>query len=172
MAVLPLLTYPDPLLTEISVPISTIDDKIHSLIADMKETMYASRGVGLAAPQVGHSLRLIVMDASQEKDENDFKILINPELEFLGSVIVSEREGCLSVPYDFRADVKRYESVRVQYMQLDGSKIDEIWNDFPAIVIQHEYDHLEGKLFIDHLSRLRRSLFESKVKKNLKRDGK
>ncbi len=170
MAILSLCTYPNPILARVSAPIPEITAEIRNLVEDMRETMYASRGVGLAAPQIGQSIRLIVMDTAHDQETNDFKVLINPEIELLGSLIVSEREGCLSVPYDYRADVKRHERVRVQYTQLDGTKIDEIWNDFPAIVIQHEFDHLEGKLFIDHISRLRRSLFESKVKKNLKRE--
>ncbi len=173
MAVLELCTYPNPILKKVSIPVPEITDSIKALVEDMRETMYASRGVGLAAPQIGQSLRLIVMDtnAGNEDEESDFKVLINPEIELLGAKIISEREGCLSVPFDYRADVKRHESVRVKYTNLDGSLVDEIWSDFPAIVIQHEFDHLEGVLFIDHISRLRRSMYDTKVKKNLKKEG-
>ncbi len=172
MAILELRTYPDPILKKVSVPVAQVNDSIRTLIEDMRETMYESRGVGLAAPQIGQSIRLIVLDPQFEKgDQSGFKVLINPEIELLGDKIISEREGCLSVPYDYRADVKRHESVRVKYTNLEGETIEEIWSDFEAIIIQHEFDHLEGILFIDHISRLRRSLYETKVKKNLKRES-
>ncbi len=169
MALLELRTYPDPILSQVCTPITAIDDTIVKLVEDMVETMYEAPGVGLAAPQVGHSIRLIVMDASPKEEEAELIVLVNPELELLGEVIKSEQEGCLSVPFNYRADVKRHETVRVRYSNLEGATFDEIWDGFKAIVIQHEFDHLQGVLFIDHISRLRRSLLESKVKKNLKR---
>ena len=98
-------------------------------------------------------------------------MFINPELEFLGELIVSTGEGCLSVPYNFRADVKRYERVRVRALDAEGNAVDDEFDDFAAIVLQHEFDHLEGTLFIDHISRLRRTLYDAKVKKCLKRSA-
>ncbi len=169
MALLELRTYPDPILSQVSVPVTEVTDALRTLVQDMVETMYEAPGVGLAAPQVGHGIRLIVMDASGKDEEAELIVLINPELELLGDVIKSEQEGCLSVPFGYRADVKRHDSVRVRFSDLEGVVHEEIWEDFKAIVIQHEFDHLQGVLFIDHISRLRRSLFETKVKKNAKR---
>ncbi len=169
MALLEILQYPNPLLANKSEPIAEITQDIKDLAQNMAETMYASRGVGLAAPQVGHFVRLIVIDPSGPDEKNDLRILVNPQLTFLGESVVSPMEGCLSVPFDYRADVKRYERVHVKATDLEGNVLDEEWDGFLAIVLQHEYDHLEGTLFIDHLSRLRRTFFESKVKKSLKR---
>ncbi len=169
MALLPLRKYPDPILAKVCQPILNVNEEIRTLVNDMVETMYEAPGVGLAAPQVGHSIRLIVMDASGKDQENDLIVLINPELELFGECIKSSQEGCLSVPFNYRSDVQRFSSVRVKFIDLDGNTVDEIWHDFKAIVIQHEYDHLQGKLFIDHISRLRRTMFDNKVKKNLKK---
>ncbi len=170
MALLEILTYPNPLLAQKAEPIAEITQDIKTLVDDMVETMYASRGVGLAAPQVGKLLRLIVIDPSGPDDKNDLRVLINPELTFLGETKISPMEGCLSVPFDYRADVKRYEQVQVKAIDLDGKAINETWQDFEAIVIQHEFDHLEGTLFIDRMGRLRRSLFDTRVKKSQKRN--
>ncbi len=169
MAILELLSYPDPRLAEICKPITEITPELRQLVEDMKETMYDAPGVGLAAPQVGHMIRLFIMDSAGKDEESNLRVLINPELELLGDTINSEQEGCLSVPFGYRANVKRHESVRLKATGLDGNAIDEILHDFDAIVAQHEFDHLDGKLFIDHISRLRRTMFEGKVKKALKR---
>ena len=166
--ILEIVKYPDPRLKLIAKPVAEITDTLRELAANMVETMYAAPGVGLAAPQVGESIRLIVMDASGPEERAGLRVLVNPQVELLGEAVMSEGEGCLSVPLNYRADVKRHERVRVRATDLDGKEIDEEWEDFAAIVVQHEYDHLEGKLFIDHISRLRRSLYDSKVKKCLK----
>ncbi len=171
MAILELLSYPDPRLAKICEPVAEISPEIHTLVQDMIETMYDAPGVGLAAPQVGHLVRIFIMDASGSEEDNDLRVFINPELELLGDVLNSGQEGCLSVPFNYRADVKRHESVRIRALDLDGNPIDEILSDFTAIVAQHEFDHLNGKLFIDHISRLRRTMFDGKVKKALKRTG-
>ncbi len=170
MAILEILQYPHPVLAEKAQPVQEITQEIKDLVNDMVETMYASRGVGLAAPQIGKSIRLIVMDPSGPDEKNDLRVLINPELSLLGEVQISPMEGCLSVPFDYRADVKRHDKVRVKATDLENNPIDIEWDDFEAIVIQHEYDHLEGTLFIDHIGRLRRSLFETRVKKSAKRN--
>lgn len=169
--ILDIVSYPDARLKNIAAPVVEINDEIRALVNDMVETMYDAPGVGLAAPQVGRGLRLLVMDTSGPEDRSDLRVLINPELELLGEEIVSEGEGCLSVPMNYRADVKRHSQVRVRAQRLDGSFFEEVWEGFPAIVLQHEYDHLEGLLFIDHISRLRRTLYDAKVKKCLKRQS-
>lgn len=166
---LDIVTYPDPRLKEQCAPVTEITDEIRQLAADMTETMYAAPGVGLAAPQVGRSLRLLVMDPGVQEGERDPRVLIDPELEPLGEVIVSEQEGCLSVPLNYRADVPRYSKVRLKATALDGSPIDEVLEGFPAVVAQHEVDHLDGTLFIDRMSHLKRTLYDGKVKKWLKR---
>ena len=166
---LDIVTYPDPRLKERCVPVAEITDEIRELAADMTETMYAAPGVGLAAPQVGRTLRMLVMDPAVQEGERAPRVLINPELEPLGEVITSEQEGCLSVPLNYRADVPRYSKVRLRATALDGTPIDEVLEGFPAVVVQHEVDHLNGTLFIDRVSHLRRTLYDSKVKKWLKR---
>ena len=166
---LDIVTYPDPRLKERCAPVAKITDEIRQLAADMTETMYAAPGVGLAAPQVGRTLRMLVMDPAVQEGERAPRVLINPELEPLGEVITSEQEGCLSVPLNYRADVPRYSKVRLKATALDGTPIDEVLEGFPAVVVQHEVDHLDGTLFIDRVSRLRRTLYDGKVKKWLKR---
>ncbi len=169
MAVLEILQYPNPLLANKSEPVAEITQDIKELVDNMVETMYMSRGVGLAAPQVGHFLRLLVLDPSGPDEKNDLRILVNPEITLLGETVVSPMEGCLSVPFDYRADVKRHERVHVKATDLENNPIDEEWEGFIAIVLQHEFDHLQGTLFIDHLGKLRRTLFDTRVKKSLKR---
>lgn len=166
---LDIVSYPDPRLKERCQPVEEITDEIRQLSSDMLETMYAAPGVGLAAPQVGRSIRLLVMDPRQQDGQHDPRVLVNPVLEPLGEEIVSEQEGCLSVPLSYRADVPRWSSVRLRATDLDGKPIDEVLEGFPAVVVQHEVDHLDGALFIDRISRLRRTLYDSKVKKWLKR---
>lgn len=166
---LDIVTYPDPRLKERCAPVEAITDEIRQLAADMTETMYAAPGVGLAAPQVGRSLRLLVMDPGVQEGERRPRVLVNPVLEPLGEVIVSEQEGCLSVPLNYRADVPRWSRVRLRATDLDGAPIDEELDGFAAVVVQHEVDHLDGTLFIDRMSRLRRTLYDGKVKKWLKR---
>lgn len=166
---LDIVTYPDPRLKERCAPVAEITEEIRALAADMTETMYAAPGVGLAAPQVGRSLRMLVMDPGVQEGERSPRVLINPELELLGEVITSEQEGCLSVPLNYRADVPRWSKVRLRATALDGTPIDEELEGFPAVVLQHEVDHLDGTLFIDRVSHLRRTLYDSKVKKWLKR---
>lgn len=166
---LDIVTYPDPRLKERCAPVDAITEEIRQLAADMTETMYAAPGVGLAAPQVGRSLRLLVMDPGVQEGERRPRVLVNPVLEPLGEVIVSEQEGCLSVPLNYRADVPRWSRVRLRATDLDGTPIDEELDGFAAVVVQHEVDHLDGTLFIDRMSRLRRTLYDGKVKKWLRR---
>ncbi|MBQ3060014.1 MAG: peptide deformylase [Desulfovibrio sp.] len=167
--ILNIITYPDPSLKEACEPVKEINEDIRQLAADMLETMYAAPGVGLAAPQVGRNIRMLVMDPAGKDEPRQPRVLINPQIELSGEEVCSEKEGCLSVPMGYRANVMRKKQVRLRATDLEGNDIDEMLDGFPAIVIQHEYDHLEGVLFIDRISRLRRSLYDSKVKKWLKR---
>lgn len=163
--ILEIVKYPDERLERICKAVPRITAEIRKLAQDMMETMYEAEGVGLAAPQVGQPLRMIVMDPFYRDGQRQPRVLINPELELLGSIITSPNEGCLSVPLNFRADVPRHASVRVRGLDLDGKEIDEVLEEFPAIVVQHEVDHLDGRLFIDKISHLRRTMYDGKLKK-------
>ena len=164
MAKLPVLHYPDPQLRKKAVPIAAIDESVRSLAEDMLETMYAEGGIGLAATQVNIQRRLVVMDLSEQRDEP--LILINPEI--LSSEGTEEmQEGCLSVP-DFYEVVRRAERVRLRYQTLDGEVIERESDGLFAVCIQHEIDHLNGKLFIDYLSPLKRQRLRKKLEKQEK----
>lgn len=167
--ILPVLQFPDPRLHQKAEPISEITPAIVQLAADMAETMYAEKGIGLAATQVGELIRLVVIDVKHPDGEPELLTLINPELTLLGARMVCE-EGCLSVP-DFRADVERAEKVLLRALDLEGNPVELEADDILAICLQHEVDHLDGKLFIDRISRLKRSLFVSSLKKRLKREA-
>ncbi len=171
MSILKIEVYPAAILQQKAAPVTRIDDEIRQLAEDMLETMYRAPGVGLAAPQVGRSLRLLVADPGDEEDRNIRKpqILINPEITHReGRASISE--GCLSVP-GFSAEVPRAYRIALTAWTLDEQEIELELEDFPAIVVQHEYDHLEGILFIDRISRLKRNIYERKLKKGtLERD--
>ncbi len=162
-----ILTYPDPVLSQKARPIEDIDDDIRRLAEDMAETMYAKDGIGLAAPQVGESCRLIVIDVTGPSNREDLRVIVNPVIESAEGEVESE-EGCLSVS-NYRCNVRRAERVRVTGLDLDGNPVDIEADDILAICIQHEIDHLDGTLFIDRISRLKRVLYDKKVKKWLKR---
>ena len=160
---LPVLQYPDPRLKEKSSPVTEIDDDLKKFAADMIDTMYAEDGIGLAAPQVGELARLITVDVTGPEQRGDLRILVNPELELIGEEVESE-EGCLSVE-DYRAPVMRSDRVRVRALDLDGKPVEFEAEGLLAVCLQHECDHLDGRLFIDRISRLKRSLYDAKVKK-------
>lgn len=164
-----IVLYPDPRLKEVCTPVESINDEIRLLARDMLETMYAAPGVGLAAPQVGILLDMVVYDSSEKDAARNPQVLINPIVTLTGDEIISEKEGCLSVPMDFRADVLRSSSVHLHALDLDGRSIDRDINGFEAIIVQHETDHLKGTLFIDRIGRLRRAFYDGKVKKWLKK---
>jgi peptide deformylase len=163
MALRRILHYPEPLLREMSQPVSDIDDEIRQLALDMAETMYAAPGVGLAAPQVGVLKRVIVLDCAPQDQERRLITAINPEiLSFEGEI--NEEEGCLSVP-DYYARVVRHPQVRVRFLNLQGEAVELETEGLEAVAFQHEIDHLNGVLFVDHLSSLKKSLFKKKYKK-------
>ncbi len=164
MAKLPVLHFPDPRLRKKAVAITSIDEAIRELAHDMLETMYHEGGIGLAATQVDIQKRLVVMDLSEER--NDPVFLINPEI--LASEGKEEmQEGCLSVP-DFYDTVQRAERIRFRYQALDGEVIERDADGLLAVCVQHEIDHLNGKLFIDYLSPLKRQRIKKKLEKQEK----
>jgi peptide deformylase len=158
-------TYPDPVLRKETDTVSTFDSDLQKLVEDMAETMYDAPGIGLAAPQIGISKQVIVVDLSKDKEEKNFMPLINPKIiSHEGSQV--DDEGCLSVP-DLTSKVKRFRKILVTYQDLDGTSRELSAEDRFAVVLQHEIDHLHGILFIDHLSSLKRQLYKKKVKKKL-----
>lgn len=161
MALLPILEFPDERLRKKAKPVEAVTPEITRLVEDMLETMYAAPGIGLAATQVNVPLRILVMDLSENKDEP--LVLINPELVGKSGTEESE-EGCLSVP-GFYEKVTRAESVEVRGLDRNGEPLKMEANGLLAVCIQHEMDHLEGKLFVDYLSPLKRQLARRKVKK-------
>ncbi len=167
MATLEILTYPDKFLLQPTRAVENIDGRIQDIIANMAETMYAAPGVGLAAIQVGIDQSILIYDLAPQEDERRLHVLINPRIVEKDGDILSENEGCLSVP-DFRADVKRATSILVEGLDRDGKPIQLEAEGFQAIVLQHEIDHLNGTLFIDHISALKRQLYRKKIKKMIK----
>jgi len=159
-------TYPDPVLAAKAAPVTEITDEIRTLAADMIETMYADKGIGLAAPQVGESIRLITVDLSGPDKREDPHVFVNPVLSNLEGEVDSE-EGCLSV-VGYRTTVTRAERLHLSATDLDGNPVEMDADDLMAICLQHEVDHLNGVLFIDKISKLKRTLYERKLKKWLK----
>ncbi len=163
MALLKIRHYPDPVLKKVATAISEFDDSLRQLAHDMVETMYAAPGIGLAAPQVGISKRLTVIDCAHKDEDSQLLILVNPEIVAREGE-ACEEEGCLSVP-EYYASVVRSAVVQVRFQDLDGqSRLIEA-GGLMAIACQHEIDHLDGILFVDHLSPLKRSLFRKKWQK-------
>ncbi len=170
MALRDVLKFPDKRLRRVSQPIDEVTDEIRQLAADLLDVMYDEPGIGLAAPQVGEAIRLIVVDTewSEEGHERDPLILVNPEiLEKEGSIVWNE--GCLSVP-DFQADVERAEHARLRATDLDGHEVVIDAEGLQAVCFQHEIDHLDGILFIDRISRLKRDMYVRKRKKQLREE--
>ena len=161
MATLKVLEFPDPKLRTKAVPVEQVDDDLRRLIDDMFETMYAAPGIGLAATQVDVHRRLLVTDVSSDKD--DPHVLINPEIIERDGEIVTE-EGCLSVP-GFYAEVTRAEHIRVRYLDRDGEARETDMEGLLAVCVQHEMDHLDGKLFVDYLSEAKRQRIRKRLLK-------
>ncbi|MDR2892841.1 MAG: peptide deformylase [Deltaproteobacteria bacterium] len=170
---LEILQYPDARLKQKSAPVTEITPEIRALAENMAKAMYESDGIGLAAPQVGRFVRLITVDLSGPSQREALKVYLNPVLEALPDPEsgkpegVESEEGCLSVP-DYRSNVKRHSRVLLKALDLDGNPVEREAADLEAICLQHECDHLDGKLFIDRISRLKRGLYDGKVKKRLK----
>lgn len=165
MAVLKLYEYPDEVLKQKCEKVSVVDDDMRRLLDDMLETMYVDKGCGLAAPQVGITKRIIVVDPNPSDDDLSARkpmYLVNPEIIWRSEETVMFCEGCLSLP-DQRADVERFEKVRVRYLDYNGKEQEIFADDLLAIILQHEIDHLDGILYIDHLSRLKRSRLLKKL---------
>ncbi|OYY90734.1 MAG: peptide deformylase [Sphingomonas sp. 28-66-16] len=171
MAVLPIIEVPDPRLRTISTPVETVDESVRALIEDMFDTMYAARGIGLAAIQIGVPKRVLVIDLQEEDEDGKQvrapRVFINPEIVTADDAANIYNEGCLSVP-DQYAEVERPASCRVRWLDADGAAHDEQLDGLIATCIQHEMDHLEGVIFIDHLSRLKREMVLKKLAKQRK----
>ncbi|NQT62202.1 MAG: peptide deformylase [Candidatus Marinimicrobia bacterium] len=157
-------TYGKEVLRTKTEKIPQIDDDLRVFVADMFETMYAAEGIGLAAPQVDKSIRLFVIDLSPIDEEEGRRVYVNPQIIGSGDEKDEYEEGCLSVP-TVREIVTRPTSIRITYQDMNGKHYDEEFDGFLARVIQHEYDHLEKTLFIDHLSSLKKSLLKNTLKK-------
>ena len=164
MSIRPILTAPDPRLRQVSKSVETVDDDLRALMDDMLETMYDAPGIGLAAIQVGVPLRVIVMDLAGEDAEPEPRFFVNPEILDPSEDMSVYEEGCLSVP-EYYDEVERPARCRVKYLDYDGKEQVLDAEGLLATCIQHEMDHLEGVLFIDHLSRLKRERVLKKLKK-------
>lgn len=164
MALRNIILLPDKRLRLVSEPVATIDDEVRTLVADMFETMYDAPGIGLAAIQVGVPKRVVTVDISHKDEEKRPRAFINPQVVWSSEETNVYEEGCLSIP-EVHEDVERPERVRVRWMDLDGKTWEETADGLFATCIQHEIDHLNGVLFIDHISRLKRHFITKKFTK-------
>ena len=168
MAILHICTYPERILSQPAEPITEIDEEVVKLVDHMAETMYSAPGIGLAATQVGVAKQVLVADIAPRRPESELIVLINPEIVAAEGQVVFE-EGCLSVP-DYQAEVKRHEKVTVRGLNLKGDEVLIEAEGLLAVVLQHEIDHLNGLLFIDRLSKLKRDLYKRRMKKKLAKE--
>ena len=166
MPILQILEFPDPKLRKVAVPVTVFDEKLEVLIEDMLETMYEAEGIGLAATQIDVHKRLLLIDISENRDCP--QVFINPEIEILEDELSEYDEGCLSVP-GFYETVSRPRKVKIIAQDSKGEKFEQVAEDILATCIQHEIDHLDGKLFVDYLSILKRQRIRSKLEKNHKK---
>jgi len=167
MSKLNILKYPAKFLSQPTQPLDNIDSKVQEMIDKMALTMYDAQGIGLAAIQIGWDKSLLIYDVSPRDESRSLHVLINPKIISIEGEIVSENEGCLSVP-DFRADVKRAAAVTVEGHDRDGNPLKIDAEGILAIVLQHEIDHLNGTLFIEHISSLKRQMYKRRIKKQLR----
>ena len=170
MTIRPLIILPDPKLRLISEPITAITDEVRRLADDMLETMYDAPGVGLAAIQVGVPLRMVTMDVSKSETEPHPLVLLNPEILDASDELSVYEEGCLSIP-EYYEEIERPARVRFRYMDLQGDNVEQEADGLLATCVQHEIDHLNGVLFIDYLSKLKRDRVMTKFKKAAKREA-
>ena len=166
MAILNILTFPDPRLRQCAKPVASVDAFIQKLAQDMLETMYEANGIGLAATQVNVHQQIIVMDVSSERNQPN--IFINPEIKVMDPALFVYKEGCLSVP-DYFDKVKRPRKVQINYLDLNNRPVQKEAEGLLSVCIQHEIDHLNGKLFIDYLSQLKRERIKKQQIKKLRR---
>ena len=171
MAILPILTAPDPRLKKVAQRVDAVDDEVRRLMDDMLETMYAAPGVGLAAPQVGVLKRVLVADVARGDEPPQPIRMANPEIVAVSEEMSSYEEGCLSLPEHY-ADVKRPERIRVRYLDHENEIREQEMDGFLATCIQHEMDHLDGVLFVDHISALKRNMILRKLAKLKKTEAK
>ena len=164
MAIRPILTAPDPRLKAVSTEVEKVDAEIRKLAADMADSMYKADGIGLAAVQIGVAKRVIVMDLDQKDGKKNPKTFINPKILWASDEMATFEEGCLSVP-EIWDDVERPARIKAEYLDLDGKRVELEADGLLATCLQHEMDHLQGVLFIDHLSRLKRSMAMKKLTK-------
>lgn len=164
MAVLPILTAPDPRLKIKARPVAAVDDTVRRLMDDMLETMYAAPGIGLAAPQLGVDKRVVVLDVAEKDSPPDPRVYANPEILWTSEELASYEEGCLSVP-DHYAEVERPARIRLRYLDRENTLREEEVSGLLATCLQHEIDHLDGLLFIDHISMLKRNIILRKLRK-------
>ena len=168
MSKLKILTYPNNFLLEPTKPLDNIDGKVQEMIDDMAATMYDAPGIGLAAIQVGWDKSLLIYDIAPRDESRQLNVLVNPRIIASEGEILSEDEGCLSVP-DFRSDVKRASRILVEGVDREGSPLKIEAEGLLAIVLQHEIDHLNGTLFIEHISALKRDMYKRRIKKQLRK---
>jgi len=164
MAIREIVLHPDPRLKKPAEPIGAVDAEVRALIEDMLETMYDAPGVGLAGPQVGVCRRILVMDCADKDQPPQPIAVINPEITWSSAEQNTHEEGCLSIP-DFYGDVTRPARVRVKFVNAEGAEEEREWDGLWATCVQHEIDHLDGKLFIDYLGPVRRAMITEKMKK-------
>jgi len=167
MAILPIITVPDPLLKKTSKPVEKVDDKLRAFMDDMLETMYAAPGVGLAAVQVGRLIRILVIDTAGDEEDPNPMFFINPEIFWTSDELAIYNEGCLSIPEQY-ADIERPTECKIRYMDYNGEAQELHATELLATCVQHEMDHLNGVVFIDYLSKIKRSMYVKKVKKFVK----
>jgi peptide deformylase len=168
MAILTIKKFPDKFLSRPTKPVENIDGSLQDFIEDMATTMYEAPGIGLASIQVGHGESFLVYDIAPRDEKRSLEVLINPRIVSKDGTTISEDEGCLSVP-DFRANVKRATQILVEGFDREGKPIKIEAEGLLAIVLQHEIDHLNGTLFIDRISTLKREMYKRRVKKNLRK---
>ncbi len=170
MAKLKVYEYPHPVLKKKAEKVAGVDDELRRFLDDMLETMYAENGCGLAAPQVGVSKRVVVIDLAHEGEEPAPLYMVNPEIIWKSEDLEVCEEGCLSLP-EMRAEVERPASVKIRYLDYQGKECELLAEEFLAVAAQHELDHLDGVLYIDHLSRLKRQMLVKKLEKSRKEKG-
>ncbi|MGV3651228.1 MAG: peptide deformylase [Devosia sp.] len=170
MAKRPILVLPDQRLRAVADPIEVVDDDVRALAQDMLDTMYDAPGIGLAGPQIGEMKRIVVMDLSAEDEPNDPIVMINPEIVEVSEETAITEEGCLSIP-ELYYEVERPAEITVRYTDLEGKQVEKHATDRLAVCVQHEIDHLDGVLYIDYLSRLKRDRVLKKFEKQARRAG-